>query len=135
MKLLTKFLAHFKKDTLSKLLKDRSLREQFLSVDRPRSLSEDKQESDASKLINYSRSEDYKVYAEELWQTVIMYVKDLTKEDLKTEEMHFIRGCLSATLDDLRISYKAFQYLESLREKPPVLNNGIRRESPTPGRN
>ncbi len=134
MKLLTRFWAKFRRpSSLADLLKDKSLRESLLGVDRINAWLGDKAESDAAKILNYSRSEDYKVYAEELWRTVITYVKDLTKEDLKTDEVHFLRGCLSATLDDLRISYKAFQYLEGLREKPPILNG--RRDSPTPGRN
>src|SRR6185369_3062958 len=101
-------------------IKDGSLRESLLGVGRARPVKDEKTQIDASRVINFARSEDYSVFAEELWGTAIFYVKCLTDINLKPEEVGFYRGCLSATLDDLRISYKAFQYMESLKKKPPL---------------
>lgn len=120
--ILTKFLARFNRKNaglLTELIKDASLRETLLGVQRMRPLTDEKTLRDASRVINFSRSEDYSVFAEELWGTAVFYVKCLTDINLKPEEVGFYRGCLSATLDDLRISYKAFQYMESLKNKPP----------------
>lgn len=103
------------KTSLEDLLRDSHLREILLGVERKPPVSDEKTETDANRILNYARSEDYKVYAQELWRAVVFYIKILTDSDAK--DVDFYRGCLSATLDDLKISYKAFQFLESQRSQ------------------
>lgn len=122
------------KDFLGDLLTNGTLRESLLGVGRVRPMSDDKTKSDAARILNFARSEDYSVYAEELWKTTTFYIKELANVNLKPEEIDFYRGCLSATLDDLKISYRAFRFLESERNKPPTPHSGLRRDPPTPGR-
>ncbi len=134
--ILIKFLALFrrKEDVLARLIKDARLRESFLGVDRTRPETDGKKRMDANRILNYSRSEDYGVYAEEMWREVLSCVKKLTDPGKDTDEMNYYRGRLAATLDALQISYGAFQFLERPPENMPPVLNGIGRDSTAPGR-
>lgn len=130
--ILTKFSALFKKapqpNFLADLLKDPRIKESLLGVDRFRPMTDEDIRSDASRIINYARTEDYSIYAQKLWQTVVFYVKCLSDVNLKPSEVDFYRGCLKATMEDLKISYEAFRFMEGEKKNP------VKGDSPTPGR-
>ncbi len=128
MNILTKFWDLCRggnKKFINELLKDQSMREMLIGVDRKPPRNDAKTEQNAARVLNYSKSEDYQIFAKELWDTAISYVNVLTDDNLKTEDVNFYRGCLAATLDDLRISYRAFEFLESQRKNQNPLN-GLR---------
>ncbi len=127
--MLTKLLARFKfwktELSLKELLQERSLRESLLGVDRKKPVIDEVTKSDAARIVNYSKSDDYAIYVQELWETVCQLIKTLSDENLKSEDANFYRGMLASTLDCLRISYKAKAYMESLIEKPVVKHRDI----------
>lgn len=115
---------------LAAILKDKSIQEQFLRVERASTRTDDKNKVDAAHISNYAKSEDYAVFSREVWETVINNISDLCKDDLTECQVHFLRGSLASNLDVLRISYKAHEYLQSRQEVGSSYHSGKGAQAP-----
>lgn len=103
---------------LAEMLRDDTGRRKFLGMD-PATLppTPDQQLQDARSVVNYARSQDYKVWAQDAWAKVVRYVDFLAsattvegngyKRPITQNEIDFARGALKATLDLLATSYTA----------------------------
>lgn len=112
----TKLLATRSNKTLSDILKDPFHREGFLGIRRDLIPTPERIIRDNDKVINYARSEDYAVWANEAWMYVLECIDKLCDSKLEPQEVDFYRGGLSKTIDNLRISYKALQAKEQAIE-------------------
>ena len=111
------------KELLGDILLRWQNRENLLGVQRIDSVSPEQIRSDIDKLINYSNSTDYIVYAQKIWADVLDSMDRLAKSDTKGEAIDFYRGRMSAALDHLRISYQA----RSMKEQMAKDKEQIRR--------
>lgn len=115
-------------DVLSSILKDPSMREMLLGVDRKPFTNDAKVEANAARAVHYSKSEGYDIYAKEIWASIVSNIRAISDENVTAERASFYRGSLFASLEALKISYNAFQFLEgqanSRKEKPPLALRG-----------
>ena len=86
----------------------------MLGVKRTVSVSPDRIKADTDRAIRYSQSSDYTVFAKEVWADVLDSMDKLMRSDLSDREIDFHRGRMNASLDHLRISYKARQMKEKI---------------------
>lgn len=75
---------------------------------------------DANKIVNYSSKQDYQVWSQEAWAKVLAHVDALQDAKMSTDQMHFHRGCLRATLDLLRVAHQARLVKEQLEAETNV---------------
>ena len=78
-----------------------------VQIPEPRQIKED-----AARLVKYSKSEDYKRFADVAWSHVLTHIDVLTDEAASADRVQMHRGALKATLDLLRLSYQARFVLE-----------------------
>lgn len=108
--------------TLADILSNPDNRESMLGVQRAMNPSPEMQKADADKVIHYSVSSEYKIWAEEAWVQVINCIDELTDPDLSATEVDFYRGALKQTFELLRISYKARSMKEQINH---IMKNGV----------
>lgn len=104
----TKFLARRSaKYSLASILAEPDNREILLGVKRSVPPSPEKMNEDVGRIIRYSTTEDYSIWAKEAWTTAISCIDQLVNDELDQTKVDFYRGSLATTLDLLRFSYKA----------------------------
>ncbi len=96
-----------KSPSLADVLSDPFHREGFLGVRNDAMPSGDKMISDNNRVINYAKSEDYAIFANEIWAKVLNCIDELIKPDIDPTKTDFYRGSLATNIENLRISYKA----------------------------
>jgi hypothetical protein len=96
-----------KSPSLNEILSDPFHREGFLGVRNDPMPTPEKMIGDNNKVINYARTEDYAVFANELWAKVLNCIDELIKPEQEPSKSDFYRGALAANIENLRISYKA----------------------------
>lgn len=111
--ILTKFLELFKspvnsnRETLREILESPMNRETLLGVQRIQPPKPEKIKGDLDKVISYSRTTDYEIFASEIWHEVQECIDKITDKSITSSQVDFYRGALSQTLKILRISFKA----------------------------
>lgn len=111
------------KDLLGDILSHWQNRENLLGVQRVAPVSPEQIRSDVEKIISYSTTSDYLVYAEKVWTDVLDCMDKLSRPDTKGEAVDFYRGKLNASLEHLRVSYQA----RSMKEQMAKDKEQIRR--------
>jgi len=92
---------------LARMLATPSLREEFLGVAESKMPDPDTIISDANKLANFASSDEYKVFAKEVWARSLNHLDAILDPATISEKLQFHRGALRASLDLLRLSYQA----------------------------
>lgn len=115
-----KFLNLFRKRPsadLAALLADTRNMESLLGVKEMVMPTPDVQKNDAARLYNYSKTADYKIFADEAWSRVLNHLDVMMDERSSKERVDYHRGAAKATLDLLRLSYQARSLLVNDREQ------------------
>lgn len=99
---------------MAEILSLPSTREELLGMQTIQQPSKTQILEDANHIISYSSKTDYRVWSKEAWAKALSHMDALQDSKLSTEQIHFHRGALKATLDLLRISYQAHSVKESL---------------------
>jgi hypothetical protein len=99
---------------LAKILAQPSLREDFLGVAQTKFPSPDKIISDAAKITRYASSDEFKVFANEVWARSLGHLDSILDANTTGEKLQYHRGALRASLDLLRLSYQARSEKERL---------------------
>lgn len=102
---------------LSEWLFTREKREHVLGVKEIEIPTEQQQRNDTNKIISYSHSEDYKAWSEETWAIALDHLDRILDDRTSPQMIEYHRGSLKATLDLLRLSYKARQIRKRLEEQ------------------
>lgn len=106
--------------TLADILSTEASKEELLGMKAPLSPTTEQIIQDANRLINYSHSADYRVWAKEAWSKVLSHIDAVQSSKSTTDEVNFHRGALKATLDLLRVSYQARAVRDSLEAQENV---------------
>jgi hypothetical protein len=106
MDLIKKF---FRKDVshIAQILSTETTREELLGMQTPVEPSKERILEDANRIVNYSTKADYRVWSKEAWSKALGHLDAIQEAKASTEQIHFHRGALKATLDLLRVSYQA----------------------------
>ncbi len=97
-----------KRDSLiSSILASSPNREDMLGMKAPIIPTPEGIRVDASKILKYTDSDGYKKFAEEAWGQVIQGLDKILDSRSSTEAVNFYRGEVNATLNLLRLSYRA----------------------------
>lgn len=104
------------KGTLAEILSDSFNQEFFLGVRRDAPPSPNKMNQDVDRVIQYARTEDYAIWAQEAWSYVLDCVDKLSDPALESWKVDFYRGGLARTIETLRISYKAIYARQDARD-------------------
>ncbi len=102
--------------TLSEILKGEGNQAMLLGAQRIVVDREKESERDAVRVLAYSKSADYAVWAGEVWRSACSCISILTKNNLPDNEAAFYRGMLAQALDDLKISYEAREGIEKRKQ-------------------
>ena len=92
---------------LAELLTKKPMQEDLLGVSNIPNPTEQDISSDASRILQYSYSEDYKTFAKEAWARVLTEMDVVLSPKSNSDQIHTARGAIRATLDLLRLSYQA----------------------------
>lgn len=102
-----RFWARSNKPTLSDILSSGDNREFLLGVIRQAPPTEEQMKRDTARVIQYSQTEDYAVWAKNAWARVTEHIDHLMDAKTSSDQAAFHRGALAATVTLLRESYKA----------------------------
>lgn len=111
-------------DDLAKLLADSRNVESLLGVREVVMPSQDDMHRDASRLVGYSRSEDYKIFADEAWSRVLTHLDVMMDKKASKEHVDYHRGACKEALDLLRLSYQARAVLKAEAEREQSVTTG-----------
>lgn len=129
--MLSRIRRWFRRDNASQmvsaLLAEVSNREELLGMKAPIIPTPEGIKVDAAKIAKYSDTDGYKKFAEEAWSQVIQGLDKILDDRSSNETRQYYCGSVKATLDMLRVSYKAKMFVEeflkeqsaSLRRLPP----------------
>lgn len=109
--MLNKILSHFGyhrvSTDLARLLVNPGLREDFLGVKEVVMPTPERIIQDSNKLANFASSEEYQVFAKEVWARSLTHLDLILDAGTTGEKLQYHRGALRASLDLLRLSYQA----------------------------
>lgn len=107
---------------LARFLAESPNREELLGMKPVALPTPDGIKRDAAKLVKYSNSSDYKVFADEAWGRIVGHLDKILDDRSSDEMRRYYCGAVKATLDLLRVSYVARNIVEqSAREHPASL--------------
>lgn len=82
-------------------------KEEVLGVKQPSIPTPDSIKRDMSALVNFSHTDGYKRYADELWARVIASLDAIMDETSSQDKVNYHRSKARAHLEDLRLAYQA----------------------------
>lgn len=97
---------------LSAILADGSNREEMLGMKAPIIPTPEGIKIDAAKILKYTDGDGYKKFAEEAWSQVIQGIDKILDSRTSKDQRDFYCGEVNATLNLLRLSYKAKYVIE-----------------------
>jgi hypothetical protein len=104
-------------EQLKDLLGNQSNVESFLGVKDPVIPDQERIRVDAAKIVHYSRSGDYKIFADEIWSRVLSHLDVMMDEKASKERVDYHRGAIKEALDLLRLSYQARSLVKAESER------------------
>lgn len=110
-------------EDLASLLSSALAREDFLGMKQLRPPSTKQQLNDVNHVINYAKTDDYQVWAQEAWSQVLNCVDKLTTSTLTNTEVNYYRGALAQTIKLLQVSYQALYNKTHLERKVVMEEN------------
>jgi hypothetical protein len=113
-------------EMLKDILASTGNRETLLGVKNVLPPTEDQITRDAGRVLQYSRSQDYAVFAQEAWAEILMSLDKISSSKASDREIDFYRGRFVAFCDVLRISHRARSVVEESKNKEAVKANGHR---------
>ncbi len=105
---------------LAELLANSGLKEEFLGVANPKMPEPDQIIADANALVGFATSQEYKVFAREVWARSLGHLDKILDAGTTGERLQYHRGALSASLDLLRLSYQARSTREQMERSKTV---------------
>lgn len=99
---------------LAQILSEVSNREELLGMKAPIIPTPDGIRVDAAKILKYTDTAGYKKYAEEAWSQVIQGLDKILDSRTSRDQRDFYCGEVNATLNLLRLSYRAKLVMEEL---------------------
>ena len=122
--MINKILAYFdsyqSSRRLAELLGNPGLREEFLGIANPKMPEPDQIIADANALVGFATSQEYKVFAREVWARSLNHLDKILDAGTTGERLQYHRGALSASLDLLRLSYQARAAREQMESNKAV---------------
>lgn len=109
---------------LTDLLSSPDGRESVLGVQRSSRPTQEQIMSDVSRMVQHTRTEDYKVWAQRVWAEILAFQDKILDPRTTPDNLQFYRGAYAASLKLLRLSYEAVGIQERLRKETQL--------SPTP---
>jgi hypothetical protein len=73
--------------------------------------------ADANMLSNFASTQEYQVFAKEVWAKAIDHLDKILDSSTTGEKLQFHRGALRTSLDLLRLSYQARLTREQLEKE------------------
>lgn len=125
--MIDKILSHFDSYRtnrhLAELLANTGLKEEFLGVSNTKMPEPDQIIADANALVGFATSQEYKVFAREVWARSLNHLDKILDAGTTGERLQYHRGALSASLDLLRLSYQARATREQMeRDRSTAVN-------------
>lgn len=111
-------------DDLAALLADSRNVETLLGVKAIAMPTPETVKSDAGKLVSYSKSTDYKIFADEAWSRILSHLDVMMDEKASKERVDYHRGACKEALDLLRLSFQARELLRSDVEREQSVTTG-----------
>lgn len=108
-------------EQLRDLLGNQNNLETFLGVKAMAMPTQEAQKADAARLVNYSKSTDYKIFADEVYARVLSHLDVMMDEKASKERVDFHRGAAKEALDLLRLSFQARSVLLNDNEQSATL--------------
>ena len=105
---------------LADLLSSVPMQEDLLGVKPVVMPTTEKIKTDTNRLIAYSHSEDYQMFAKELWARVLASLDVIQDEKATAEKIQYHRAVLKTNLDALRVSYQAREMLKLQHNNVPA---------------
>lgn len=105
---------------LGKILSELSNREELLGMKTPIIPTPEGIKVDAAKILKYTDSSGYKKFAEEAWAQIIQGLDKILDDRSTNETRQYYCGSVKATLDLLRLSYKAKYVIEEWDKEHPA---------------
>ena len=102
--------------TLAEILSSKDTRDELLGIKKVFE-NDNETERDAHRIVEYAKSSGYEAWVKDAWSQVIFDMDKLTRNTLSDQESHFHRGSLSATMDLIRISHKAFLLIQETNKE------------------
>lgn len=107
MDFLSMFRNKKQEDFVAVLLADPKVREDLLGVGVAQLPAPQQILEDASKILRYSQSQDYRMFQKEVWARVLSHLDAIQNDKSTADQVNFHRGALKASLDILRIAAQA----------------------------
>lgn len=115
--LIKRFFAKPEPSVLGEILSYGANREDLLGMAAPVIPTETQIHNDASRIVSYTKSVEYSVWAKEAWSEALSHMDALQNPKATMEEVNFHRGALRSTLNLLRISYKGLAAQKATEER------------------
>jgi hypothetical protein len=109
---------------LTDILSSPNGRESMLGVQRASRPTQEQLMADVSRMVQHTRTEDYKVWAQRVWVEVLAFQDKILDPRTTPDNLQFYRGAYAASLKLLRLSYEAVGIQERLKKETQL--------SPTP---
>ncbi len=100
-------------EDLAQLLADARNVESFLGVKELQMPTPADIKNDAARMVNYSKSTDYKMFADEVWSHILDHLDVMMDEKASKERVDYHRGACKEALDLLRLSFQARSLLKA----------------------
>jgi hypothetical protein len=118
IKVIKKLFTSTSYNALAAILSTDTSREELLGMRKIIPPTQERILEDATRIVNYSSKQDYRVWSQEAWAKALSHIDALQSPKLTTEELHFHRGALTGTLDLIRVSYQARLVKDDLEKNP-----------------
>lgn len=118
---------------LSQILADGSNRDQLLGMKDVVIPTPEGIKIDAAKLLKYTDSDGYTKFAEEAWNRIIAGLDQILDPKANKETRDFFCGEVNATLNLLRLSYTAKEYVKVYdKEHQDTFHRAVRKDNRLP---
>jgi hypothetical protein len=98
---------------LRNLLADPDVAAQLLGTRESRLKSDEDLTSEAAKVLRYSNSSDYKVFAGKSWERLLLHMDAILNANSSQDRVSYHRGAINEVLYLLRLSHEAREVLDA----------------------
>lgn len=104
-------------ETLAAILARQENKESLLGVKFEVPPTQERVRRDVDRVLRYSQSGDYEIWAKEAWSSVLESIDKLIDQNTTETQVDFHRGALAQTMKLLQVSYKARMAKDRINEE------------------